>query len=443
MTSTLKLYKFLTHCSTGALTEFLKRRLKRGKEDESRLNERMGSPTKTRTKGHLVWFHAASVGEAQSVLILLKTFRQTFPAINFLVTTGTVTSSNLMEKRLPDWAIHQFYPVDHPKWVKQFLDHWQPDMAIWIESELWPNMMMEIKQRQFPIALVNARMSNRSLKRWRLFPNTARSLMNVFDLFLAQTEKDAKAYKTLGAQNVRMTDSLKYAADPLPVDENELNRFNRALETRIGWLYSSTHDGEEEIAFDIHRDLKPNFPTLLTIIVPRDPARAESIIVKAKNKNLVVHQRSQNMAPPDPETDIYLADTFGELGLFYQLSGLSCIGRSFSNDGGGGHNPIEAAQLRCAILHGPNVQNFSKVFNDMNAERAAIRCETPDELKHMLARLFFNTDNIYHLQESAFRFAQEKTKVLDHIITELQPLFVQAGFNCNAPEDRKSAKISA
>lgn len=438
MTGMLKIYRALTSCSSTPLSFLLKQRLKRGKEDEQRLSERMGFPTKDRPAGHLVWFHAASVGEAQSVLILLRTFRENFPKMNFLVTTGTLTSANLMIKRLPDWATHQFYPLDQPKWVTNFLDHWRPDMAIWIESELWPNMLMEIKKRQFPIALINARMSKKSLRRWRFIPGSARAILNVFDLFLAQTDHDAKAYKDLGAQNVKITDSLKYAADPLPLDEDEFNRFDSALETRVGWLYSSSHEGEEEIVFRIHKDLKTNFPTLLSIIVPRDPGRADAIIHKCKAQGLTIHQRSQNKAPPDPETDVYLADTFGELGLFYKLSGLSCIGRSFSNDGGGGHNPIEAAQLKSAVLHGPNVQNFAKVYGEMNEAHAALRCETEEELKHNLARLFFNPENIYHLQSSAYSFVMEKAAVLDHIMEELSPLFIQAGFNCQHPEDRKT-----
>lgn len=443
MTRVLKFYNKLTACSTGILSLLLKHRLKKGKEDVQRLSERMGEPTAPRPAGHLVWFHAASVGEAQSVLILLKTFRATFPDLKFLVTTGTVTSANLMQKRLPEWAIHQYYPLDHPRWVNRFLDHWRPDMAIWIESEIWPNMLMEIKNRQFPVALLNARMSKKSFQRWSLVPNSARALLNVFDLLLAQTENDAKSYRLLGARDVKITDSLKFAADPLPVDDNELNRFDKALETRIGWLYASTHDGEEDIAFKIHTELKANFPTMLTIIVPRDPSRADSIIAKAASYGLSLHQRSRNAAPPDPETDIYLADTFGDLGLFYKISGLACIGRSFSNDGGGGHNPIEAAQLNCAVLHGPKVQNFEEIYKDMNTARAAVRCEDEDELKHTLARLFFNSDNIYHLQNSAHSYVINKAAVLDVIMQEIEPLFVQTGFHCHPPEQRAADKKQA
>lgn len=433
MTSMLKLYNVVTGCSSGVLGRFLQRRIKKGKEDATRLSERMGMPSIARGRGHLAWFHAASVGEAQSALILLKTMRRDFPDVKFLVTTGTLTSAALMKKRLPDWAMHQYYPLDHPKWVRQFLDHWRPDIAIWIESELWPNMLLEMGKRQIPVALVNARMSDRSLRRWGYAPRSARYVLRVFDLILAQTDKDAHAYKSLGAHNVVTTDSLKYAADPLPVDRDELSRFERALDTRVGWLYASTHEGEEDLAFQIHKDLKENFPTLLTIIAPRAPERAGEIMNKCRQAGLTIHQRSANPAPPDPETDIYLADTLGELGLFYSLSGLCCVGRSLSRDGGGGHNPIEAAQLRSAVLHGPNVGNFTKIYEDMNQARAALRCEDDQELKHNLARLFFNPETIAHMQDTAHSFAREKEVILENVLGRLKPLFIQAGLHCQAP----------
>ena len=438
MTAGLKLYKALTLACAPLLKTLLKRRISQGKEDRDRLNERMGQATQERPAGHLLWFHAASVGESQSVLILLKTFQKKFPDCRFLVTTGTRSSAALMDKRLPDWALHQYYPLDHPKWIFSFLDHWRPDLAIWVESELWPNMLLELRNRQVPIALVNARMSKKSYNRWRLVPRSARRLLNVFDLFLAQTQQDARYYKNLGAKNVVLTDSLKYAAQPLPYDENELNRFDKALETRMGWLYASTHAGEEKLSMEIHCSLKKNFPTLLTLIAPRNPARADEIAQLAARYDLTLHKRSENKAPPDPETDIYLIDTFGELGLFYKLSGLACIGRSLSDDGGGGHNPIEAVQLGCAVLHGPLVQNFSEIYEEMDHAKAAIKCEDKEDLKHNLARLFFNTENIYHLQKSAFDFVSGKTVVIEQIVQELDPLLIEAGLYCQPPESRKT-----
>ena len=438
MPAPLKLYEMMTRHTKWLFKLGLKLRVSKGKEDPERLCERMGTASEKRPSGHLIWFHAASVGEAQSCLILIKTFRENFPGIQCLITTGTKSSAELMKKRMPDWALHQYYPVDHPDWVCEFLDHWRPDLAIWVESEIWPNMLCEIKKRQLPVALVNARMSRQSFRRWRYFPKTAKQLLDTFDLFLAQTKEDEQTFRALGAGKVVVTDSLKYAADPLPVDKNMLNKFDSRLETRIGWLYASTHNGEEEIAFEIHKELKENFPTLLTIIAPRDIKRANEIRNLAQSKDLKIHIKSENDAAPDPETDIFLVDTFGEMGLFYQLSGLACIGRSFSKDGGGGHNPIEAAQLKCAVLHGPNIQNFSKVYQEMNEDKAALRCETPEELKHNLARLFFNPENVFHLQTSAYEFVCSRAKVLEHIMQELEGLFIESGLNCIPPEDRPS-----
>lgn len=436
----LRLYRFITSCLHKWLVRFLNKRVQNGKEDPKRLKERMGFASSPRPAGHLTWFHAASIGEAQSVLILLKKLHETYPDMQFLITTGTLTSANLLKKRLPKWAIHQFYPLDHPRWVKRFLDHWKPDIAIWVESELWPNMLLEIKKRPMPLALVNARMSKRSLRRWSRMRKSAHHLLNIFDLFLTQTDQDAIAFKHLGARSIYVTDSLKYAADPLPADQDNLIRFQKELDTRRYWLFASSHDGEEDIAMDIHANLKAKFPTLLTMIAPRDPKRADSIMALAQSKGLKIHQRSENPVPPDLETDIYLIDTFGELGLFYALNNISCIGGSFSLDNAGGHNPIEAAQLNCAILHGPMVQNANRIYDEMNTAMAAIRCENKDDLKQIIARLLLNPENIIHLQDAAQQFIDGKSHILDDILKHMKPLITQAGMNCPPPETRQEAE---
>ncbi len=426
----LKLYRALSKVSQPVLKAWLKRRLKRNKEDEQRLPERMGQASIARPDGRLIWLHAASVGEAQSILILVKYLKAKFNDAHFLITTGTVTSSQLMMKRLPEWAIHQYYPLDIPVWVNAFLDHWHPDLAIWTESELWPNMLTSVGERNIPTALVNARISSNSYKKWSLFPATIQKLFGIFDMILAQTEDDARMIRNLGARKVIVTDSLKYCAESLFVDANEFNRFSSALASRIGWLFASTHHGEEDMAFNIHMSMKEKYPNLLTVIAPRHPDRRDDIIKAAEQKSLNIHVRSESPEPPAPDTDIYLVNTLGELGLFYKLCGIACIGRSFSLDGGGGHNPIEAIQLGCVTLHGPNVQNFTRVYRDMDVNGVSIPCKDKNELQSSLETLMEQPEKIFALQDAGAAFISEKSGIIDLIMDELEPLFIQAGLNC-------------
>lgn len=418
----LSLYTSLTKYSAPLLKYMLHRRQKKGKEDAARLHERMGAPQRPRPDGKLIWFHAASVGEAQSTLILIDALKEAYPEAHFLVTTGTVTSAELMQKRLGSRCFHQYYPVDHPKWVAGFLDHWQPDFALWMESELWPNMLMAIKERHIPAALVNARLSPKSLERWQKSKKAARKLIDALSIILTQTEKDAEAFKSLGAENVQITDNLKYSAAPLPYDENDLKKLQDAIGSRPLWLYASTHDGEEDLACRLHTQLRKGLPNVLTIIVPRHPERRESVVNSCKRYDLPYCLRTEKHNLPQETDTIYIADTMGELGLFYALSPLACIGRSFSRDGGGGHNPIEAAQHSCAVLHGPNVQNLQQIFDDMDKEGAALRLKDEKDFETRLQRLLNDEEGLAALQNKGHRFVSEKSVVLKKIMAALSPI---------------------
>jgi 3-deoxy-D-manno-octulosonic-acid transferase len=420
----LKLYETLMNASGPFLTRLLEKRCRKGKEDRQRLPERTGHASRFRAKGKLVWFHAASVGEAQSTLTLIDALLARNPALHILVTTGTVSSANLMQRRLPPHTIHQYYPLDRPEWVKAFLDHWTPDLVLWMESEIWPSMLSEIKARNIPAALINARLSSRSFRRWRLARPFIRRILSTFSLILAQGEEDAAHLRALGAQNVQITDNLKYSAEPLPCDQDILNGLQNLLDHRPVWLYASTHAGEEEMACRLHARLKLALPGLLTIIVPRHPERRAEILQHAESTGLKARLRSANPRP-DAQDDIYIADTLGELGLFYRLCPITCIGRSFSHDGGGGHNPIEAALLGCAVLHGPHVQNLARIFRDIDQSGAALAMKDETELARTLQRLLQNPAELRQQQQKASRFAGDKEKVLDLVLTELDPLLAR------------------
>lgn len=417
-------YRSVMSMSAPALKALLKKRVKQGKEDAARLPERTGIASAERPANKpLIWFHAASVGEAQSTLILIEALHAEYEHAHFLVTTGTVTSANLMRRRLPHYATHQYYPLDHPRWVNRFLEHWAPDAVIWMESELWPNMLFAVKERGIPAALVNARLSPRSLKRWKIAKSSAKQLLSTFSAFLAQTEEDQESFEELGANNVIITDNLKYSAAPLPFEKEALNLLKEKIGDRPVWVYASTHDGEEQLACRLHTQLEKKLPNLLTIIVPRHPERADDIANICEKHNLSYSLRGSLQNMPKEKDSIYIANTMGELGLFYRLSPLACIGRSFSFDGGGGHNPIEAAQLECAVIHGPHVQNLAQIFQEMNEAGAALRLKDEMDFKQRLEKLLTDADGLDALQRKGESFVAEKAQVLDLIMDVLTDIF--------------------
>lgn len=417
----LNLYSCLLETASPALPWLLARRMARGKEDPVRLGERRGEPGIPRPTGTLIWIHGASVGEAQSTLIVIEQLKRHFPEATILLTSGTVTSARYLANRLPGRVIHQYYPVDHPRWVEKFLTHWQPDFVLWMESELWPAMLCALQKRKVPVMLLNARMSPRSLERWAYIPNTARILLTTFTSILAQTESDAHSYRTLGAQNVCVSGNLKYASASLPFHERDLDALRAATNGRPLWLYASTHKGEEELACRLHQKLSAEIKNLLTIIVPRHPERRDDILASCQSSGLKMQLRDESKTLPAADTEIYIADTLGELGLFYRLSPVACVGRSFSDDGGGGHNPIEAAQLGCAVLHGPHVQNQQEIYRDMDQAHAALMITDEDHFFSTLRDFLTQPEHLQTLAQTGQAFTQTQHHVLDRVLENVLP----------------------
>ena len=354
----LSVYRAATGFAEPLAAQLLQQRLARGKEDGDRLPERLGRPGRVRPKGPIIWFHAASVGESVSILPLIRELGRLRPDASVLVTTGTVTSGRVMGERLPANAFHQFAPVDTPSAVRAFLDYWRPGLAIWVESELWPNMLHETRERQTPVVLLNARMSDSSFKRWRRAPGMAAELLGTFDLCLAQDEEVAAKLEVLGAKRVEMPGNLKLVGDPLPFDGGALASLQAAIGSRPVWLMASSHEGEEQLAAFSHRDLAAHFPNLLTIIVPRHPQRGPAI-AQSLSPLFRVARRSAGELPRS-NTELYIADTLGELGVFYRLAPLAVMGGSFVPHGG--QNPLEPARLGVAVMSGPHIGNFRDIY---------------------------------------------------------------------------------
>ncbi|MGB0719577.1 MAG: 3-deoxy-D-manno-octulosonic acid transferase [Bdellovibrionales bacterium] len=422
----LPFYTLLTGYGAGRLNALLQRRLVRGKEDPARLGERRGEASRPRPEGRLIWLHAASVGEAQSALILIGAILQRYPDFSILVTTGTVTSAQLMAKKLPDRAVHHFMPLDHPDWVARFLDHWRPDFVLWMESEFWPNALLALQKRSIPAALVNARLSDRSYKKWRWLRADFARLLSTFDIVFAQTDTDALRFQHFGAKAVIVSDNLKYSAAPLGFDEAVLQDLKTAVQGRPVIVYASTHAGEEAMIGRIHTRLQDKFPNVLSIIIPRHPDRGAAIAAQLTAASLSCALRTQRPLP-DSETHIYIADTLGELGLFYRLSTIVYIGRSLSDDGGGGHNPLEAAQLDCAILHGPHVQNLQEIYDALAAEDACLQADSEEGLGYHLDRLLTEPERVQNYAARALAFSNAKSGVVDRVMAGLEPYLQKAG----------------
>jgi 3-deoxy-D-manno-octulosonic-acid transferase len=411
--------------ATGALTPLagplLSWRLSRGKEDGARIAERRGAPGRERPAGVLVWLHGASVGEAISLLPLIE--RLTRRGRNVLITTGTITSAAILAHRLPPGALHQFIPLDAPQFMRRFIAHWRPNIALIAESELWPNFIVEAVRVRTPIVLVNARLSERSYRRWTRLSGFIGALLGRVDLCLAQSQGDGERFARLGVRDVRLVGNLKYDALPPPADRQELASLSGRVSGRQVWIAASTHEGEETVVAEAHAILARTFPDLLTLIAPRHPKRGLRIAEQLGGLGLSCKLRSAG-AQPGPETAVYICDTIGELGLFYRLAGVVFVGKSLAP--GGGQNPIEPAKLACAILHGPHVANFADVYQLLDAAGGAAEVRDAEELAQTLAALFSDGARLRAMARAAAQVVESQTGAVDRMVEAIELYLPQA-----------------
>ena len=416
----LRAYRLASRAATPLVPRLLARRLQRGKEHPARLRERRGEPSLPRPDGPLIWVHGASVGEMLAVVPLIDRIRARDFAV--LVTSGTVTSAALAGQRLPDGAIHQFIPVDLPQFAARFLDHWRPDLALFVESDLWPNLILGCARRKIPMILVNGRISERSFRRWRLVSGASAALLGRFDLCLAQSDANAQRLARLGAPRVSTTGNLKLDVPAAPVDTATLHRFNALIGLREVVAAASTHAGEETAMIAAHRRLRAKHPNLLTVIAPRHPERGPSIADIAKVAGLSVGMRSRGELPKR-DVDVYIADTLGELGLIYRIAPIVFMGGSLAKHGG--QNPIEPIRLGAAVLHGPHIWNFAELYATLDQAHGAELVDDEEALTTRLGGWLADQSARTAVAQAGVDAVEKLSGALERTLAALDPYLMQ------------------
>lgn len=421
----LGLYRFAGAAAYPLVGGYVVWRASKGKEDPKRRRERYGHASRPRPPGPLVWFHAASVGETLAVMPLVESVADY--GVNVVLTTGTVTSARLVGDRLRDRVIHQYVPLDLKPAVRRFLDHWDPDLAIIAESEIWPMTILELGARRVPQVLVNGRLSDRSYASWRKRQHIAEALFEQLAHVIAQSETDGERFRALGARPVTVSGNLKVDTPPPPVDEAALDVLKRQIGGRRTWAAVSTHAGEEAVAAEVHKMLRGRHARLLTIIVPRHPERADALAAEFAAMGLKVVRRSDG-GEITPDADILLGDTIGEMGLYLRLTEIAFVGRSLTSEGG--QNPLEPAMLDTAVLAGRNVQNFRDAYQRLIESGGAKLVRDRDMLAGAVNFLLNNEEARREMMTAAAQTVAEMRGALQRTLKALdpflQPLKVQA-----------------
>lgn len=388
---------------------------------DDRIAERLGQATLPRPKGDLVWFHAASVGESLSVLTLITRLGARHPALSFLITSGTATSAYLIARRLPPRTRHQFAPLDTPRAVAAFYDHWRPRAGIFVESELWPNMLLDGQARGVRLALLNARLSDKSVRGWQKWPATAARVMATFDILIAQNRHNADNLAAMGAMGaprdrIRTGSNLKSMSAPLPVDPTALTAFRDSLGARPLWVASSTHPGEEETVLAAHKTLLAEHPDLCLLLIPRHPERGDTVARLIADAGLTCARRSTGQTLTYGDA-VYLADTLGETGTWYAATPIVFVAGSLRPIGG--HNPFEPAQAGAALLTGPHRASFEESYTALIATGAAAEVTDAASLAAAVHRLLTDTATRNTARAAARRFVAGQDAKLDHLIEML------------------------
>lgn len=417
MTAALAVYRQGMRLFHAFAPGILKRRAGKGKEDPARFRERLGETPVARPGGPVVWVHGVSVGESLSALPVIERLRTERPDISVVVTTATTTSAEILAKRLPEGVLHQFAPVDTPQAVTAFLDHWRPGLVVFIESDIWPNTLGELTRRGVPHALISARITEKSFNGWQAFRATMSRLLKGYSLVMAQDEASEDRLRRMGISPGAQV-NLKTVGAPLQVDETALAALKAVIGARRVIVAASTHYGEDNILAKALEGFVREGDLL--VLVPRHPIKAGDIRLDLESLGLHVAQRSLKEAV-EARIHVYLADTLGELGLFFRLADIVVMGGSFLS-GIGGHNPLEAARLGKSVITGPDTSNWPGVFQSLLSAGAGWEVDGPTELRFLVEQLRASPAAVRTADEAALRVGQADAGTLDRVWTALLPL---------------------
>ncbi len=396
----------------------MRKRVEQDMEDPARFGERQGYPSRPRPPGRMFWVHAAGEGEAMSALTLVTGLLEVDEALSVLLTSETAASARLIQEHLPKRSMHQYLPYDQDIAIDNFLDHWHPDGAIWVESEFWPNLVTATRALDIPMLLINARISEDSFRGWRRAPDMIRDMLACFDLCIAQSLPDVGRLATLGAHNAACVGNLKAAAPPLPADERVLERLLRSIGGRPAWLAAGIDAGEETAVARAHIRLREDVPDLLTIVAPRDTGRGEAISESYRRQRLNVARRS-GLEPIRTESEVYVADTIGDMGLFYRLARIVFIGGSLANYGG--HNPLEASSLDSAVICGPHMDDHDDLVCELVGKGAVHEIENAQALGDALLALLGDSAAVARSAEAGLAYIADGPRVLESMVREIMP----------------------
>ncbi len=383
------------------------------KENIKRFKEKFCFFSEKKIKGHLIWFHGASVGELQSIVPILEKLEKIKKIKKILVTSNTLSSSKILEKMNFKKVTHQFFPIDTNFHSKKFLDYWKPSSAFFIDSEIWPNMYINLKKKKLPIILLNGRITKKSYSRWKIFSNFSEKIFKSFDLCLSSSNESKKYLKKLGATNIKLVGNLKFSQS-----ENEKiimkSDIKKLITSRKTWCASSTHENEEKFCAQIHKELKKKYKNILTIIIPRHVNRINSIIKELKKLNLKTHTFQSNIKIKK-DIDIYIVDTYGKTKSFYYFCKNVFLGGSMINHGG--QNPLEAARYGCNILHGPNISNFSEIYDFLKKNKISQKINDKNEMINKLNKFFLSKSRSKKIQKKLSLIGK---KILEDTFKEIK-----------------------
>lgn len=406
-------YYALSWLGAPFFSGYLKWRAFKRHESKIRFGERMGRASQVRPERPLLWVHAVSVGEAVAALAIIQAILKKHPNIHVLLTTTTSSSAKIIEKRLPKNTTHQFCPVDTPQAVSRFLDYWQPDLAIWIESELWPNLISETQERGIPTILLNGRISLRSFSNWKKLKGIISPFLSRFDLCAVQSEEQRSFFQALGAENPIVMGNVKVMMAPQAIDSTQYNMLKKEIGKRPFWLAASTHQGEEELIFKAHKMLQQVYPDLLTILIPRHVERGAMLQQMALKKGIAASLRTKTSSLR--KIEMYIADTLGEMSLFYALSSVVVMGATFVPKGG--HNPIEAAQKGAFVLHGKYVFNNPQLYDILSSLGLSERVQDENSISQAVLPWLKKQKNSYEEPSSLKIYREEGLRKLMKLLS--------------------------